>query len=52
MQSLSPRDGCTARERYIASVMLIVNHLLIATENLPHLEPGKSFAENGVLRLR
>ena len=48
---LSEND-CTARERFIASVVIIANHLIVQASERAHAKPAKSFSENGVLRLR
>ena len=40
------------RERFIASVVVIANHLIVAAGGQKHAAAGKSFLENGVLRLR
>ena len=45
-------NDCTARERFIASVVLISNHLIVQATEKSHAKPAKSFSENGVLRLR
>jgi DNA-binding MltR family transcriptional regulator len=45
-------DSCSARERFIASVMVIANHLMISASAHQHAKPAKKFSENGVLRLR
>jgi DNA-binding MltR family transcriptional regulator len=45
-------ESCTARERFIASVVVIANHLIVQATDKPHTSPAKSFSENGVLRLR
>ena len=48
---LSEND-CSARERFIASVVVIANHLIVQASEKAHAKPAKSFSENGVLRLR
>src|SRR5688572_19098421 len=45
-------NDCTARERFIASVVVIANHLIVQATEKSHAKPAKSFTENGVLRLR
>ena len=45
-------DKCTMRERFIASVVVIANHLIVAAGEQKHAAPAKTFSENGVLRLR
>jgi DNA-binding MltR family transcriptional regulator len=45
-------ESCTGRERFIASVVVIANHLIVQATEKTHAKPGKSFSENGVLRLR
>jgi DNA-binding MltR family transcriptional regulator len=45
-------DECTARHRFIASVALIANHLILAASNQTHAVPARDFARNGVLRLK
>ncbi|MCY2952357.1 MAG: MltR family transcriptional regulator [Planctomycetota bacterium] len=49
---MMPDDGCSCRERFIVSVVLIANHLVIMIESMRHAVPAKSFWENGVLRLK
>lgn len=44
--------GCTARERYTATVVMLANHLIVATGELKHAVCAKDFAVNGVLRLK
>jgi DNA-binding MltR family transcriptional regulator len=45
-------NDCTGRERFIASVVVIANHLIVQATEKAHAKPAKSFSENGVLRLR
>jgi len=45
-------NDCTTRERFIASVVVIANHLIVQASEQEHAAPAKSFSENGVLRLR
>jgi hypothetical protein len=45
-------DHCGGRQRFIVDVVLIANHLMVLTSGMPHAPVGKSFSENGVLRLR
>lgn len=45
-------ESCTARERFIASVVVIANHLIVQATDKSHAKPAKTFSENGVLRLR
>lgn len=49
---IAPDDACTARERYVATVMMVANHLMVQTEKLKHRSIGKDFAEAGVLKVR
>ncbi len=49
---LEGNDACTTRERFIASVVVIANHLIVQASEQDHAAPAKSFSENGVLRLR
>jgi DNA-binding MltR family transcriptional regulator len=44
--------ACTARERFIATVLMLANHLIVATGGLKHAACAKDFAVNGVLRLK
>lgn len=43
---------CSARQRFIASVILLVNHLMMLVETREHVSPAPSFARGGVLRVR
>ena len=52
VSALLPDDSCPPRDRLIATVALIVNHLMVATAELKHATPARSFLQNGVLRLR
>ena len=44
--------SCTGRERFIASVVVIANHLIVQASENSHAQLAKSFSEHGVLRLR
>jgi DNA-binding MltR family transcriptional regulator len=45
-------EACSTRERFIASVVVIANHLIVAAGEQKHSQPAPTFSENGVLRLR
>jgi len=49
---MMPEEGCNGRDRFIVSVVLIANHLMVWTASVEHAKPAKSFSENGVLRLK
>ncbi|HEV8605950.1 MAG TPA: MltR family transcriptional regulator [Tepidisphaeraceae bacterium] len=49
---LHENESCTTRECFIASVVVIANHLIVQASEQAHYIPAKSFSENGVLRLR
>lgn len=49
---LSGENDCNGRDRFIVDVVLIANHLIVATSQTPHARVAKSFSENGVLRLK
>src|SRR5256714_14391096 len=40
-------EPCTTRERFIASVVVIANHLIVQASEKAHAKPAKSFSENG-----
>jgi DNA-binding MltR family transcriptional regulator len=52
VRTLMADESCAFRDRFIATVVLIANHLMVQTEAIQHAAPAKDFAENGVLRLR
>jgi DNA-binding MltR family transcriptional regulator len=45
-------DACTCRDRLIVTVVLIANHLMIASSMQQHALPAKDFTHNGFLRLK
>ena len=49
---MMPDKATHGRERFIASVVLIANHLMIVTSKQRRAVPAQSFSENGYLRLR
>lgn len=49
---IDPDHNCEARERFIVSVVLIANHLMVAAGAQSHAKAGPSYAANGVLRLK
>jgi DNA-binding MltR family transcriptional regulator len=50
--TIMPDEGISARERFVATMVMIANHLLIQSEQQEHAVPAKDFAENGILRVR
>jgi DNA-binding MltR family transcriptional regulator len=44
--------GCTARERFTATVVMLANHLIVTSQEMKHATCAKDFAVNGVLRLK
>jgi DNA-binding MltR family transcriptional regulator len=51
VSTLMADDG-EPRDRFVASVVLIANHLLLQAERTRHAQPGKDFADAGMLRAR
>ena len=49
---LLPDNSCTCRERFTVNVVLIANHLVVATGAQNHALSPPSFSQNGVLRLK
>ena len=49
---LNGDNDCSARERFMVTIVLIANHLIVTTAQMPHAQPAKPFAQNGVLRLK
>ncbi|MGA2501729.1 MAG: MltR family transcriptional regulator [Tepidisphaeraceae bacterium] len=50
--TIMPDEGISPRDRFVATVMMIANHLLILSEQQSHAVPTKDFAENGILRVK
>jgi len=49
---LGADETCGPRERFIATIVMLANHLLVEASHRKHAAPAKKFAENGVLRVR
>jgi mannitol operon repressor len=52
ISTLGADESCGPRERFIATVVMLANHLLLEASRRKHAAPAKKFAENGVLRVR
>ncbi len=50
--NIMPDDSMSCRERFVATTVLIANHLLIQSEQQEHATPSKDFADSGILRVR
>jgi DNA-binding MltR family transcriptional regulator len=49
---MMPGGSGECRDRFLASVVMIANHLIIQTASLKRIPEGQDYARNGVLRLR
>lgn len=49
---LIPHDVCDIRDRFVASVVLIANHLLVKSERQKHIQPGADFSKAGILKVK
>ena len=52
VSSIIGHEPCTSRERFIATVVMLCNHLMVCSSRLQHAIPAMAFASGGVLRAR
>lgn len=52
VSSIIGGEKCTPRERFVATVVLLCNHLMVCSTRILHATPAIAFANGGVLRAR